>query len=103
MRDVHEGRPVVILRTFSKLFGLAGLRLGYAIADPSMAAILDAVNEPFNVNRPALAAGLECLRHPEMIDARRRTVAAARELLTERLVRGRHRGAALAGQLRARD
>jgi len=86
VRDVHEGRPIVILRTFSKLFGLAGLRLGYAIADPAMAAILNAVHEPFNVNRPALAAGLECLRHPEIIDARRRAVAAARDLLTERLV-----------------
>ncbi len=84
--DVHEGRPIVILRTFSKLFGLAGLRLGYAIADPELARLIGVVNEPFNVNRPALAAGLECLRHPEIIDARRRTVAAARELLTERLV-----------------
>ena len=86
VRDVHEGRPIVILRTFSKLFGLAGLRLGYAIADPSMAAILNSVHEPFNVNRPALAAGLECLRHPEVIVARRRAVADARALLTARLV-----------------
>ena len=79
VRDVHEGRPIVILRTFSKLFGLAGLRLGYAIADPSMAAILGAVHEPFNVNRPALAAGLECLRHPEIIDARRAHASPPRE------------------------
>lgn len=86
VRDVHDGRPIVILRTFSKLFGLAGLRLGYAIADPSMAAILNAVHEPFNVNRPALAAGLECLRHPEIIEARRNAVAGARALLTSRLL-----------------
>jgi histidinol-phosphate aminotransferase len=85
VRDVHDGRPIVVLRTFSKLFGLAGLRLGYAIADPSMARILNAVHEPFNVNRPALAAGLACLRAPQVIDARRRAAADARALLTDLL------------------
>ena len=76
----------MILRTFSKLFGLAGLRLGYASPTRSWRALLDVVQEPFNVNRPALAAGLACLRRPE-IDRRaaRRAVAGARELLSERL------------------
>jgi histidinol-phosphate aminotransferase len=83
--DVHEGRPVVLLRTFSKLFGLAGLRLGYAIADPSLARIMGAVHEPFNVNRPALAAGIACLRRPELIVERREVAASARALLAQRL------------------
>ena len=60
----RTGAPLVVLRTFSKLFGLAGLRLGYAVADPELARLLDVVQEPFNVNRPALAAGLACLRAP---------------------------------------
>jgi histidinol-phosphate aminotransferase len=80
-RDVAAGLPVVVLRTLSKLFGLAGLRLGYAIADPGLARLLDAVQEPFNVNRAALAAGIACLSRPNLLDARRREVAAARELL----------------------
>ncbi len=84
-RDVEAGRPLVVLRTLSKLFGLAGLRLGYAVVDPELARYLNVVQEPFNVNRAALAAGLACLSRPEVIDERRRAVAAARELLCERL------------------
>jgi histidinol-phosphate aminotransferase len=84
-RDVEAGRPVILLRTFSKLFGLAGLRLGYAVVDPQLARLLDVVQEPFNVNRAALAAGLACLRQPEVIDERRRVVAEARALLCRRL------------------
>ena len=84
-RDVEAGRPVVVLRTFSKLFGLAGLRLGYAITDPQLAALIGVVQEPFNVNRPALAAGLACLRDPGLVEERRRAAVGARQLLRERL------------------
>jgi histidinol-phosphate aminotransferase len=84
-RDVEAGRAVVVLRTFSKLYGLAGLRLGYAVADPQLARLIGAVQEPFNVNRPALAAGLACLRAPDEVRARRERAAAARDLLCERL------------------
>jgi histidinol-phosphate aminotransferase len=79
--DVLAGRPVLLLRTFSKIFGLAGLRLGYAVAHPGLAPFLDVVQEPFNVNRAALAAGRACLAHPERIEERRRESAAARSLL----------------------
>jgi len=44
------------------------------------------VQEPFNVNRAALAAGTACLRRPDLIEERRRAVAAARDLLRRRLV-----------------
>ncbi len=47
---------VVGLRTFSKSYGLAGLRVGYGIMDPVIAAMLDRVRQPFNVNSVALAA-----------------------------------------------
>jgi histidinol-phosphate aminotransferase len=83
--DVEAGRRMVVLRTLSKLFGLAGLRLGYAIADPELGGYLDVFQEPFNVNRAALAAGLACLARPDLIEERRRAVAAAREVLRERL------------------
>jgi histidinol-phosphate aminotransferase len=82
---VLAGRPVVLLRTFSKIFGLAGLRLGYAIAHPELAPFLDVVQEPFNVNRAALAAGRACLANPERVVERRHETAAARTLLRELL------------------
>jgi histidinol-phosphate aminotransferase len=85
-RDVEAGRPLVVLRTLSKLFGLAGLRLGYAVVDAELARFLNVVQEPFNVNRAALAAGRACLSRPDLIEKRRRAVAAARDLLCLRLV-----------------
>jgi histidinol-phosphate aminotransferase len=79
--DVEAGRPVVLLRTFSKIFGLAGLRLGYAVVHESLAPFLDVVQEPFNVNRAALAAGRASLRRPELVDERRRENEVVRETL----------------------
>jgi histidinol-phosphate aminotransferase len=86
-QDIEAGRPVVVLRTFSKIFGLAGLRLGYALAHESLAAYLDVVQEPFNVNRAALAAGRASLGRLDLVEERRRGNASVRErfarLLTE--------------------
>jgi len=80
--DVAGGRPVILLRTFSKIFGLAGLRLGYAIVSEPLASYLDVVQEPFNVNRAALAAGTASLQSPEVVEERRLEAAESRELLT---------------------
>jgi histidinol-phosphate aminotransferase len=85
-RDVEAGRPLAVVRTLSKLFGLAGLRLGYAVVDAELAHFLNVVQEPFNVNRAALAAGRACLNRTDLIEERRRAVAAARHLLCLRLV-----------------
>jgi len=76
--DIRDGRPVVVLRTFSKIFGLAGLRLGYLLVDTSLAPHIDAVQEPFNVNRAALTAGVASLRRTELLPERRNQVARAR-------------------------
>jgi histidinol-phosphate aminotransferase len=83
--DVSEGRPVVLLRSFSKLYGLAGLRLGYAVADPAVVRCLAVVEEPFNVNCAALAAGGASLRAVEAAAERRREVAEARAYLADGL------------------
>jgi histidinol-phosphate aminotransferase len=88
LADVAEGRPVIVLRTFSKIFALAGLRLGYAIVDPALAPYLNAIQEPFNVNIAALAAGRAALAGPDAIDARREETIACRELLADRLRAG---------------
>jgi histidinol-phosphate aminotransferase len=85
VQDVLAGRPVIIVRSFSKIFGLAGLRLGYAVADPEVARLLDIVQEPFNVNRVALAAGVASLSDPGFVDRRRREVATARAVLHDAL------------------
>jgi histidinol-phosphate aminotransferase len=82
LADIRAGRPVIVLRTFSKIFGLAGLRLGYLLLHQSLAPHLNAVQEPFNVNRAALSAGLASLRRIELLPARREQVRHARERLT---------------------
>jgi histidinol-phosphate aminotransferase len=86
--DVADGRRVVILRTFSKIFGLAGLRLGYLLADPGLVHYLQAVQEPFNVNRAALAAGDASLGRAGEVACRRELAIAARERLARRLAVG---------------
>src|SRR5271167_3253105 len=55
---VDQADNVVMLRTFSKIYALAGLRLGWAYCPPAVADVLDRVRGPFNVSTPALAAGV---------------------------------------------
>jgi histidinol-phosphate aminotransferase len=86
--DVAAGRRVVVLRTFSKIFGLAGLRLGYALSDPELVRYLHSVQEPFNVNRAALAAGVASLGRADEVARRRELAVAARERLARRLAVG---------------
>jgi histidinol-phosphate aminotransferase len=56
-------RNIVILRTFSKVHSLSGIRIGYAMADPEVVTILHMVRQPFNVNRLAQAAARAALRY----------------------------------------
>ena len=65
LRYVRDGRNVIILRTFSKAYALAGLRVGYAIAPPEIIDALNRVREPFNVNSVAQAAALAALQDQE--------------------------------------
>jgi histidinol-phosphate aminotransferase len=58
---VRAGAPVVVLRTFSKVYGLAGLRVGYAAAAPEVIEALDVVREPFNCGSLGQAAALAAL------------------------------------------
>lgn len=55
---VNRAQNVVMLRTFSKIYALAGLRLGWAYCPPAIADVLNRVRGPFNVTAPALAAGV---------------------------------------------
>ncbi len=58
---------LVITRTFSKAYGLAGLRVGYALAHPGVADVMNRVRQPFNVNSIALAAAAAALNDMEFV------------------------------------
>ena len=61
----HVGPGLVVLRSFGKTYGLAGLRLGFAIADPGTAARIAAALGPWAVSGPALAIGTAALSDPD--------------------------------------
>jgi histidinol-phosphate aminotransferase len=58
---------LVVTRTFSKAYGLAGLRVGYALAQPGVADVMNRVRQPFNVNSIALAAAAAALEDMEFV------------------------------------
>jgi histidinol-phosphate aminotransferase len=76
---------LVVLRTFSKIYGLAGLRLGYGIAHPEVIQALDKLRQPFNVDSLAQIAAAEALRHPELMDQRRELAAMERHRMAQSL------------------
>jgi histidinol-phosphate aminotransferase len=68
LRYVREGRKnVMTMRTFSKVYGLAGIRLGYVVAAPETLAPLNMIKEPFAVNLLAQAAGIAALEDEEFL------------------------------------
>ena len=76
LRYLREGRNVCILRTFSKIHGLAALRVGYGLAPAGLAGILQKARQPFNVNAVAQAGALAALADEDHIA---RTVQTNRE------------------------
>jgi len=65
---IAEGRNVVCLRTFSKIYGLASLRIGYGYSSPALCALLNRVRQPFNVNAIAQAAAIAALDDREFAE-----------------------------------
>lgn len=68
LKYVKEGRNVLVLRTFSKYYGLAGLRLGYALGRKELIAPMFKTKMPFNVNRLAQAGALAALDDKEFLE-----------------------------------
>ena len=67
--DLQEQYPnLVITRTFSKAYGLASLRVGYAVSHPDVADILNRIRQPFNINSMALAAAIAVLDDHEYLN-----------------------------------
>ena len=61
MELIDQYDNLVVTRTFSKVYGLAGLRVGYAVSNPAIADLMNRVRQPFNVNSMSLAAALVAL------------------------------------------
>lgn len=69
---IAEGRKVICLRTFSKIYGLASLRIGYGYAAPELIAIVQRARQPFNVNAIAAAAAVAALDDTDFVQRVRR-------------------------------
>ncbi len=81
---------VVVLRTFSKIYGLCGLRTGFGLCAPEVKQAVDKVRQPFNVNLLGQLAAVEALKHQDQVAARRQENARLRRYLADRLAeRGR--------------
>lgn len=81
LQYIEEGRNVVVLRTFSKIYALAGLRVGYGVARREIVHALHQVREPFNVNSLAQVAALASLEDPDQVPRSRRANAEGRDFL----------------------
>lgn len=85
IRFVRERKNVFVLRTFSKSYGLAGLRVGYAVAPPEGIALLNRVRQPFNINAMAQAAALAALEDDDHLVRTRAMVEAGLKQLAQGL------------------
>jgi histidinol-phosphate aminotransferase len=83
--EIRDGkRPnLLLMRTFSKIFGLAGLRLGYGIANPDLISTLEKVRQPFNINSIAQAGALAALEDVEHMRKTRENNSRGLRLYTE--------------------
>jgi len=68
---IAEGRKVILFRTFSKIFGLAGFRIGYGIGSEEVVNLLDRTRQPFNVNAVAQVAAMAALKDTDFVEESR--------------------------------
>ena len=87
LKFVREGRNVVVLRTFSKIQGLANLRIGYGLANPELISVLQKTRQPFNANGIAQAGALAGLLDQEHQDKTRRITDEGRAYLQDSFTR----------------
>lgn len=82
---LNGGNNIVILRTFSKIYGLAGLRVGYGISQPQIIKILNRARPPFNVNSLAQVAALASLKDQDQIIRSKKLIKEEKEYLYSKL------------------
>jgi histidinol-phosphate aminotransferase len=86
IKEIQKGREnIIVLRTFSKAYGLAGLRIGYAVGPEKLIGLLNRVRQPFNVNAMALAAALAALDDDRHLARTRKTNFQGLELFAQKL------------------
>lgn len=85
---IHQEDPcLLVLRTFSKAYGLAGLRIGYGVTNPSVATYLNRVHQPFNTGSLSQAAAIAALDDEEFLSETLRTVWEGMEYLCREMDR----------------
>ncbi|MSP22983.1 MAG: histidinol-phosphate transaminase [Dehalococcoidia bacterium] len=84
-REAADGAPLVVLRTFSKWAGLAGLRVGYGVMPASMAALAMQIKQPYDLNVAAEVAALASLEDRALLDERACTITGERDALAKAL------------------
>jgi histidinol-phosphate aminotransferase len=82
-----KDKNIIVLKTFSKAYGLAGLRVGYAIAQTEFTTYMERVRQPFNVNFLAQAAAASALGDKEFLQRTRRLVLEGKNYLYDALTR----------------
>lgn len=85
MKHLAQGKNVLILRTFSKIYGLAGLRTGYGISHPEILAQMERVRAPFNSNSVGQAAAIRALDDAAHVSRSREVNAQGKEFLYREL------------------
>ena len=71
LKYINNSNPVIVLRTFSKVYGLAGIRIGYGIMNEELSQVMHRVRQPFNVNSLAQAAALAALEDDDYLEKTR--------------------------------
>jgi histidinol-phosphate aminotransferase len=84
---ILEGRNIICLRTFSKIYGLGGLRIGYGYSNPELIALLNRVRQPFNVNSLSQVAAIGALSDSDFLNRCKKANNLGRKQLVEGLSR----------------
>jgi len=84
---VRRKNNVIVLKTFSKAYGLAGLRIGYAVAQPEFTSYMEVARQPFNVNSLAQAAGLAALDDKKFLRRTRKIILEGKGYLYDNLTK----------------
>jgi histidinol-phosphate aminotransferase len=85
LRYVREDRNIIVLRTFSKIHGLASIRVGYGIASRQLIEVLQKTRQPFNVNGLAQVAAIAALEDPDHVAKTKHVVDKGRTFLEREL------------------
>jgi histidinol-phosphate aminotransferase len=87
MKHLKKGKDLLILRTFSKAYGLAGLRIGYGISSPDIITEMNKIRQPFNVNSLSQKAALAALKDDRHLEKTKKTNEKGKKYLYKELDR----------------